>query len=562
MREGRALPAADDDQTGGSKRPPARVSHPWQPRRRPRPGPSSLRRATALERQHRAGRHRDEVPEDEVTEDEVSEDEVSGDEVSQAELRGAASRRDRALGAGGRLVREQDLEDLARERYARALDQWHACPERCHDRPPRSPEPGGRPTPTTPTAPTTPTNRARDGTHRHRLGPGRPQPDSAGRTPGQRPDHRDRDQPQQSADIIYQGTAGGGVWRTLDGGDTWTPIFDRQLSLGIGEPGGIAIDPNDTQHDLRRHQQPRARRRHGPGSSSRPTAARAASGSAPATRREQRQRQPVLRPVTSTSSSSTRQLRRPSTWRRRPASSARPTAGRTGRPGRASPGMPARWCSTDLAGRRPDPVRRASPAPACSGRPTAARTGPRILSAATPAVAAAVGGTAGRGRSARSSSTSPRRPSPPERGRHPGLYVALSGQGGAPDPVGLFLSTDQGATWTQRDRDRHAGQHAGRLQLPHGRRPRLARRRRERHRLRRHASARAGPPTPAATSPLSPACTPTPTPGPSSGSRRRRRRSSTAATTAACSAPTDGGDHLGGPATPAACRPRCSTTSP
>jgi photosystem II stability/assembly factor-like uncharacterized protein len=46
--------------------------------------------------------------------------------------------------------------------------------------------------------------------------------------------------------LIYQGTAGGGVWRTTNGGTTWTPIFDRQLSLGIGEPRAIAIDPNDT----------------------------------------------------------------------------------------------------------------------------------------------------------------------------------------------------------------------------------------------------------------------------------------------------------------------------
>jgi photosystem II stability/assembly factor-like uncharacterized protein len=46
--------------------------------------------------------------------------------------------------------------------------------------------------------------------------------------------------------ILYIGTAGGGVWRTRDGGTTWTPIFDRQLALGIGEPGGIAIDPNNT----------------------------------------------------------------------------------------------------------------------------------------------------------------------------------------------------------------------------------------------------------------------------------------------------------------------------
>ncbi len=46
--------------------------------------------------------------------------------------------------------------------------------------------------------------------------------------------------------VIYIGTGGGGVWRTRDGGATWTPLFDRQLALGIGEPAGIAIDPNHT----------------------------------------------------------------------------------------------------------------------------------------------------------------------------------------------------------------------------------------------------------------------------------------------------------------------------
>src|SRR6516225_10656434 len=46
--------------------------------------------------------------------------------------------------------------------------------------------------------------------------------------------------------VIYLGTAGGGVWRSGDGGDTWTPIFDQQPVLGIGEPAGIAIDPGNT----------------------------------------------------------------------------------------------------------------------------------------------------------------------------------------------------------------------------------------------------------------------------------------------------------------------------
>lgn len=46
--------------------------------------------------------------------------------------------------------------------------------------------------------------------------------------------------------VIYLGSAQGGVWRSSDGGNTWTALFDRQLSLGIGEPAGIAIDPNNT----------------------------------------------------------------------------------------------------------------------------------------------------------------------------------------------------------------------------------------------------------------------------------------------------------------------------
>jgi ASPM-SPD-2-Hydin domain-containing protein/HYDIN/CFA65/VesB family protein len=46
--------------------------------------------------------------------------------------------------------------------------------------------------------------------------------------------------------VIYIGTAAGGVWRTRDAGTTWTPLFDRQPALGIGEPGGVAIDPNNT----------------------------------------------------------------------------------------------------------------------------------------------------------------------------------------------------------------------------------------------------------------------------------------------------------------------------
>jgi hypothetical protein len=47
-------------------------------------------------------------------------------------------------------------------------------------------------------------------------------------------------------DVIYIGTAWGGIWRTQDGGNTWTPLFDHAPALGIGEPAAIAIDPVDT----------------------------------------------------------------------------------------------------------------------------------------------------------------------------------------------------------------------------------------------------------------------------------------------------------------------------
>ncbi|MBT8397372.1 MAG: hypothetical protein HKO65_12900 [Gemmatimonadetes bacterium] len=43
-----------------------------------------------------------------------------------------------------------------------------------------------------------------------------------------------------SSDIIYVGGAQGGVWKSTDGGMTWTPKTDEQCSLAMGS---IAIDP-------------------------------------------------------------------------------------------------------------------------------------------------------------------------------------------------------------------------------------------------------------------------------------------------------------------------------
>ncbi|MEX0277502.1 MAG: choice-of-anchor D domain-containing protein [Ruegeria sp.] len=47
-------------------------------------------------------------------------------------------------------------------------------------------------------------------------------------------------------DIVYIGTADGGVWKTGDGGANWLALFDEELCLAIGEPNCVAIDPGDT----------------------------------------------------------------------------------------------------------------------------------------------------------------------------------------------------------------------------------------------------------------------------------------------------------------------------
>ena len=45
--------------------------------------------------------------------------------------------------------------------------------------------------------------------------------------------------------VLYVGTTSGGLWKSTDGGNTYTPLFDHQSTLGIGEPSGIAIDPSN-----------------------------------------------------------------------------------------------------------------------------------------------------------------------------------------------------------------------------------------------------------------------------------------------------------------------------
>jgi len=46
------------------------------------------------------------------------------------------------------------------------------------------------------------------------------------------------------ASLYYVGAAGGGVWRSTNGGQTFVPVFDAQ---DVGSIGAIAIDPRDTK---------------------------------------------------------------------------------------------------------------------------------------------------------------------------------------------------------------------------------------------------------------------------------------------------------------------------
>jgi len=46
--------------------------------------------------------------------------------------------------------------------------------------------------------------------------------------------------------VVYAGTTGGGVWRSNDAGNTWSPLIDHEPMIAIGEPNALAIDPTNT----------------------------------------------------------------------------------------------------------------------------------------------------------------------------------------------------------------------------------------------------------------------------------------------------------------------------
>ncbi len=47
--------------------------------------------------------------------------------------------------------------------------------------------------------------------------------------------------------IMYAGAVNGGIWKTTDGGGTWTPLTDTQKSLSMG---GMALDPGNSSRIL------------------------------------------------------------------------------------------------------------------------------------------------------------------------------------------------------------------------------------------------------------------------------------------------------------------------
>ena len=47
---------------------------------------------------------------------------------------------------------------------------------------------------------------------------------------------------ESNPNIVYVGTASGGVWKTTNNGTTWEPIFDKESVSTIGD---IAIAPSD-----------------------------------------------------------------------------------------------------------------------------------------------------------------------------------------------------------------------------------------------------------------------------------------------------------------------------
>ncbi len=250
-----------------------------------------------------------------------------------------------------------------------------------------------------------------------------------------------------NANVIYIGTAGGGAWRSDDGGATWFPLFDRQLSLAVGEPGALAIDPNNTDvvylgTSARVAAQPQAglfKSSDGGRSWIRLGSGYPAGNTGNAIQFVNQWINVILVDPAdgntlylASTSGCFRSVDGGLNWsvganafgdaRSLVLDSSTPAGSRILYAGIARRGV---FRSNDGGQNWTEILSGATPAVAATVGPAPAGFGKVIIAIAPPV-------------------------SPPKPGGVQVLYATLQGTGGAPDPVGVFLSTDQGATWTRR----------------------------------------------------------------------------------------------------------------
>lgn len=253
-----------------------------------------------------------------------------------------------------------------------------------------------------------------------------------------------------NTNVLYLGTAQGGVWRSGDAGNTWTPLFDQQPVLGIGEPGGIAIDPSDT-NILYVGTSNRVGSAE-PDTIGQPTAGLFKSTDAGASWIALGSGYPA-----SNTGNATQFVGQTiNVILVDPASGVLYLAavggvftssdGGLNWTAAAGIGVDTRSLALDLS----SPVGARILYAGGSGQGVfrsvdGGNTFNQVLSAATPAVSATLaGGGFNRVVVALAPPTSP-----PNVNGVQVIYVTMSGNGGAPDPLGVFVSKDQGATWTQ-----------------------------------------------------------------------------------------------------------------
>ncbi len=247
--------------------------------------------------------------------------------------------------------------------------------------------------------------------------------------------------------IIYIGTVGGGVWRTQNGGVSWTPIFDRQLALGAGEPAAIAIDPNspDTVYvgtSGRFAPQPPAglfKSTDGGASWVQLGSGYPAGNTGNAT---QFFNQSIDAIIVDPAASNVIYLACSRGLFRSTDSGQNWTPGSNGfgdaRTMVLDTSTPAnaRILYAGIAGR------------GAFRSNDGGQNWTQVLSGSTPVVAAAIGASPRGFNKVVVALAPPTQPVPNPAGVQV-LYVSLEGTGGAPDPVGLFMSTNQGGAWVQ-----------------------------------------------------------------------------------------------------------------